>query len=388
MQFSTQANGFTPTKKRTWWEKFTEQPHQLFFTSAIFFAIFIMILTFVSLLGKSSIDFALLHGFGLNFGLFTNAFLGFLITVMPKYNGSAVIPVSKYLKPWIFYQVAVFFTLFINELTGKVLISMILFYFVKTFYDTIKSGRATIKEDSIYINSILAIGTVLLFIEAITSSNFSILIFFAFILAMVFIVALRMVPSFHFAYTRKQPWQRPQYVRPVSIILFSLVGIFMQFDIQIGLKIVSIISMFFFGYIVYKLDFYDKTPAILFILVSSFIWLELGFIALFIESFFLDYSMKLSFHIFAIGFITTLLIGFGSRVVMGHAIPALPMVADKLTKFLFIFTQIIVLNRILVSVFSISGSSAFTPFLHLTIFAWIVLFVLWTFRYGKTLLRV
>lgn len=388
MQFSTSSNTFNPPKKQTWWEKFTEQPHQLFFTSGIFFAIFTMILTFISLLGKTSIDFSLLHGFGLNFGLFTNAFLGFLITVIPKYNGTNAISIDKYVKPWILYQVGVFFGLFINELIGKVLISLVLSYFVKVFYDIIKNSKVRLKDDSIYINSILALGSSLLFIEALTFSDFSILIFFCFIFSMVFVVALKMVPNFHFAYTKKQAWQKPNFVKPIAILLLCLIGIFMQFDIQIGLRVVSIASMFFFGYVVYKLKFYNKTPAILYILVLSFIWLEIGFITLFIESFFIEYSMKLSFHIFALGFITTLLIGFGSRVVMGHAIPAQVIVADKFTKYLFIFTQVIIVFRIFVSVFAITDSSMFTPILHLTIFSWIILFVLWTIRYGKILLRV
>lgn len=71
----------------------------------------------------------------------------------------------------------------------------------------------------------------------------------------------------------------------------------------------------------------------------ALIWLEIGFISLFLESIFETSSLKLSLHIFAIGFVTNLLIGFGSRVVMGHAVPAQKIIADKITIFLFILTK-------------------------------------------------
>lgn len=389
MQFSTSINNINEPKiQQNWWQRFISQPHQLFFSASILFAITIMVLTFISLLGKTTLDFSLVHGFGLNFAVFTNAFLGFLITVIPKYNASAVIDTKKYLTPWIIFELSIFMTLFINEFMGKLFISLVMFYFVYIFYKAISNGKAAIKNDSIYINTIFALGASLLFLETITFSNLSMLIFFAYLLSMVFLVALRMVPSFYFAYTRVQPWQRPDFIRPVSVTLFLLTGLFIQYDMNFLLKIVSFIDMVFFGYVVYKLNIYKKTPAILYILTLSFLWLEIGFISLFIESIFLDYTMKLSFHIFALGFILTLFIGFGSRVVLGHAVPAQTIEADKITKFLFIFTQIIIISRVLVSIFFITNSSFFTPILHLSTVLWIVLFLVWSFRYGKILLRV
>ena len=146
--------------------------------------------------------------------------------------------------------------------------------------------------------------------------------------------------------------------------------------------------MVFFGYIVFKLNIYKKTPAIISILVLSFIWFEIGFIILFIESIFNLYSLKLALHIFALGFVTTLLIGFGSRVVMGHAIPAQRIVADKLTIFIFVLTQIVVLSRITASILFLENSNIFMGFLHLSSMLWIVLFLIWSFRYARTLLRI
>ncbi|XOB61776.1 NnrS family protein [Campylobacterota bacterium DY0563] len=386
MQFSTsiQDNNL----KQSWWKRFSSQPHQLFFTSAIFFAIFIMTLSLLSFLGKTDLNFALIHGFGLNYGLFTNAFLGFLITVMPKYNSSTIIKENQYLNAWIVYQVGVLCSLFLSVFIGKILVSLVMFYFVKLFYSSIKEGKAFVKTDSIYINLILCIGAALLAIEAITFYNLSTLIFFAYLLSMVFIIALRMIPAFYFAHTRITPWQRPEYVRPISFILLSVTGISMQFHFDIILKIVSFISLIFFGFIIYKLNLFKKTPALISILVVGLLWFEIAYILLFLESIFIPYSFKLSFHIFAIGFVTTLLIGFGSRVVMGHAVPPQAMVADKITVSLFFLTQIVLISRVLVSVSFIANLDSFTIFLHLSSTLWIVLFVIWTIRYGKTLIHI
>ncbi|QKF83079.1 NnrS family protein [Halarcobacter ebronensis] len=386
MQFST---SFTqkPVKK-PWLSRFTSQPHQLFFSSAIFFALLIMALSAYSLLLSSHLDFVLVHSFGLNFALFSNAFLGFLITVMPKYNGSREIESNKYILSWIFYQIGVFSALFINVSLGKFIVSSVIIYFVYIFYKIIKNSQVAIKEDSIYINSILLLGAIFLLVESVTSYNLSMLVFFAYILPMVYIIALKMVPAFYFTYTKEIPWQKPKFIKPLSVILLFTIGISLQFELKLLLQISSFLSASFFGYTIYKLDFFKKTPAILSILVLGFLWFEFGFIILFIESLLNIYTLKLSLHIFALGFVTTLLIGFGSRVAMGHSVPPQPIIADKFTIFLFALTQILILSRIAVSISFMNDSNLYSISLSISIGLWIILFLLWFARYGKTILRV
>ncbi|RXK12473.1 hypothetical protein CP965_07765 [Halarcobacter mediterraneus] len=386
MQFSTSPNE-TPIKQ-SWKERFCSQPHQIFFVSSIFFSIFIMLLTLFSLLGKINMNFTLIHGFGLNYAVFTNAFLGFLITVIPKYNASIPIKEKLYIKPWIILQVAFFITLLINPLIGKTLVSLVMFYFAKIFYTTIKSGKAIIKEDSIYLNSIFILGAILLLIEAIFTIDLSYLIFFAYLINMVYFVALRMIPGFYFTYTKIQPWQKPKYIKPVSFFLILLVGIALQFNINTMITVTSFLSFIFFAYIFIKLNMFKKTSAILQILVIGFAWFPIGFLGLFIESLLEVSILKMGLHIFALGFVTTLLIGFGSRVSLGHAIPPQTIMADNFTKFLFALTQILLISRISASILVLNNSSIFMGILHLSATIWIVLFILWTLKYGKYLLRI
>lgn len=385
MHFSTSLDS---NINKSWWERFTSQPHQLFFTSSIFFAFLVMILTSISLVGKLPLDFSYIHGFGLNYAVFTNAFLGFLITVIPKYNAVPAIKKDDYLKAWIFLQITFILSFFNNIILWKILTVFIILYFVKIFSSIIKKSKVIDRKDSIYINSILCLGAVLLLLESLLLSNFSTLIFFAYLLSMVFIVALKMIPSFFFAQTRIQPWQRPEYIRPLSLFFIISSGLCLEFNFLIALKFISFFASIFFSYILYKLNMFKKTPAILSILVLGFSWIALGFLALFIESVLELNILKLSLHIFALGFITTLLIGFSSRVSLGHAVPPQTIIADKLTIFIFALTQILLLIRVCASIFSLTESTIFIALLHSSAFLWIVLFSLWSFRYAKILLRI
>ncbi|NVJ53859.1 MAG: NnrS family protein [Campylobacteraceae bacterium] len=386
MQFSTSPN--PQITKQSWKERFCSQPHQMFFVSAIFFSIFIMIMTLFSLIGKISLEFSTIHGFGLNYAVFTNAFLGFLITVIPKYNAAPAIKEELYIKPWIILQGGFFIGLLINAQVGKLIVALIMFYFAKIFYSTIKEGKALIKEDSIYLNSIFILGAVLLTIEALFTLNLSYLIFFAYLINMVYFVALRMIPGFYFTYTKINPWQKPKFIKPLSFVLITAVGISLQFDLKSLVMITSFLSFIFFTYVFIKLNMFKKTSAILQILVLGFAWFPLGFLGLFIESLLDGSILKLGLHIFALGFVTTLLIGFGSRVSLGHAIPAQPIVADELTKWLFVLTQVLVFTRITASILVLNNSTMFMNILHLSATIWIFLFFAWTLKYGKYLLRV
>ena len=388
MQFSTNPNNLTPKIEEKWWDRFSSQSHQLYFTSAILFAIIVMLLTFVSFLGKLSIDFSLIHGFGLNYAVFTNAFLGFLITVMPKFNGSDAIPKDTYLKPWFVFQIGIVLALVGFDIIGKLFVALTMFYFVKIFYDTIKDGKASFKKDSIFLNLVFLFGAIFLVLEVIFQTNLSLLIFFGYLVSLVFLVAQRMIPGFYSAYMKIMAWEKPKYIREISIIIFLCLGLAIEFESFLILKFISFIAMIFFGYIIMNLNIYKKTPAIVSILVLALIWLEIGFIALFIESIFEIYSLNLALHIFALGFILTLLIGFGSRVVMGHAVPAQKIVADKITKFVFVLTQVVVVSRILASILFLNDSVVYMGFLHLSSWLWIFMFIIWSLRYAKTLTRI
>jgi uncharacterized protein involved in response to NO len=382
MHFSTQ-----PTKQTNWFERFVEQPHQLFFTTAIIFAFYTMFTTLLNFLGYS-FEFHVVHSFGLIFALFTNAFLGFLITVIPKYSASVKIEKNTYLIIWVLYQSGILLVFFDFIFLGKMIIASILLYTSIIFYKVINQGYSVERKESYLLTFFLILGALILLLEIIFQEDLSILLFYGYLLNIVFLIALKMVPNFYTMYTQRFKWEKPRYTLELSLLLLFSIGIASQFEFILFSKIVSFIALVFFGYIIFNLDIYTKTPAILTILVISFIWFYIGIVVYFIETILEIYTMKLSLHILALGFVLNLFIGFGSRVTMGHAVPPQQIVADKFTQVLFLLMQVVIISRILGSVFYMAKFNFFIELFYISISLWIILFLGWSIRYGKTILRI
>jgi len=92
--------------------------------------------------------------------------------------------------------------------------------------------------------------------------------------------------------------------------------------------------------------------------------------------------LALDIHSLMLGFLLTVLIGFGTRVTLGHS--GNMMFANKLTKFIFIWTQIVVLVRVLVSVVASLGMN-FMILFDISITFWLVLFIVWSWKFLKVL---
>ncbi|MEO1953296.1 MAG: NnrS family protein, partial [Campylobacterales bacterium] len=129
-----------------------------------------------------------------------------------------------------------------------------------------------------------------------------------------------------------------------------------------------------------------QSPAILWVLHLCLFWLPTAFLLssiTLIGELTLDTSFYyLNVHLLALGFLTTVLIGFGTRVTLGHS--GQPPMADALTTKLFLFTQVVVLLRALYSLNIGFGWGANFLF-DITFSAWLILFLIWGFVYGRVL---
>ena len=122
---------------------------------------------------------------------------------------------------------------------------------------------------------------------------------------------------------------------------------------------------------------FKQADAVLWILHLAIFWLPISLIiggfsemaGLVFEKDFLS----LSIHLVVLGFLTTIMIGFGTRVTLGHS--GNQMKIDKYTKILFYLTQIVIYFRAL---YSFSGSNML---FDITATLWIVLFVAWGVKY-------
>lgn len=130
-----------------------------------------------------------------------------------------------------------------------------------------------------------------------------------------------------------------------------------------------------------------QSPAIVWILHLALFWLPIalliGGILQIIEILYAIDFLFAGVHLLVLGFLTTVLIGFGTRVTLGHS--GQPPHADTLTIILFWWTQIIVLFRFALSVDIALGASHGWLF-NAAAFVWILLFIIWGGRYGKTLI--
>jgi uncharacterized protein involved in response to NO len=371
-----------------WRDRFISQSHQLFFSSSLFFAIVSIGLTLLVFLRVVIFNFEIIHGFGLMFGVFTNAFIGFLITVIPRYTTSYEIEPKIYVPIWALYQIAILIGLFIDPVVGKIGIVVVTFYICKVFYLNIMDGYFTSKKESFILTGILVFGAVLLLVETIIGKTISYLIFWSYLIPLVFVVAQKMIPAFYSSNTGESPWQKPKYFLEASLVIFVALGISIEFEFVIAQKIVSLFALSFFSYFIFNLNVYKKTPPIVAILVVAFVWFWIGILVLFVESIFEIQGLRLSLHIMALGFVLNLLIGFGSRVILGHSVPPQRITADKLTIALFGLVQFIVITRIVSSLLFMGNSLLFNVLLYLSSILWICLFIIWGLRYGKTLLRL
>jgi uncharacterized protein involved in response to NO len=135
----------------------------------------------------------------------------------------------------------------------------------------------------------------------------------------------------------------------------------------------------------YKLPFPNENAMISILHIALF-WIPISFfissitkaLSLFNNNFFL----ALDIHTLVLGFLFTVLIGFGTRVTIGHS--GNMMVATPYIKFLFLFTQVVVLSRIIVSIVASLGYD-FMIIFDISVTLWLALFILWLYKFFMVL---
>ena len=376
---------------------FLSQPHQPFFLLGIVNAVIMMLLFALNYKGilPLKIDPLTLHSYSLIYLVFTNFFTGFLFTTFPRFNQTDTIDKGYYTK--IFYANAAASLLFVlGALFSNYLLTLaMLIAFISQFFIILKltviykNANTPDKEDSFWILGANHIGLlahllfiISLFIPALLNAAIN-GAFYLYLIFLAFSVGQRMIPFFSHSFAQKGN----HFVRNI-FILFVLKSIFSISELK-GLELfVDIALAFYLGYEFYRWELHPfHSPAILWVLHLALLWLPLSFalsaLSLTAELF-LDTSFYfLNVHLLAIGFLTTVLIGFGTRVTLGHA--GMPPHADKFIITIFLFIQLVVVLRALFSINIAFGWGANFLF-DISFTAWLLLFALWGGRYGKILI--
>ncbi|MDP3301909.1 MAG: NnrS family protein [Sulfuricurvum sp.] len=378
------------------------QPHQPFFLFGIVWAIVSMVMFILSHKGVIVLTQAenLFHFYALTFIVLIQFFHGFLFTTFPRFCTSAAIEYEKYAPIIWSYQIfSVLF--FVGAVTSHwiVLVAMIGILLTHSLAFSIliliyRSGRAPIKSDPFWILVahtfgmvahallVLAFGMQLMGLDLLLTSIISPVVVNLFLVFMTFVVAQRMIPFFSHSLESSSN----RFVTRVFalMVLKTLLNI-AQFPLAEAVASIVLAGCLLKEFIRWKLPVF-RSSAILWILYLALFWLPLGLfigaLAQVVEVYTQTSLLFTGAHLLMLGFITTVLIGFGTRVTLGHS--GRPPHADRLTITLFVWTQVVVLLRFALSVDSALGGT------HAWLFdaagaGWIILFVVWTLRYGRIL---
>ena len=375
---------------------FLSQPHQPFFLLGIVNAALFMLLFMLSYKGILTpiADTAFLHSYSFTFLVFLNAFTGFLFTTFPRFNQTEAIAKSYYSE--VFYANLVASLLFAGGMFGTklVLLSSMLIAFgahvfiVYKLFTIYKSARAREKSDSFWILTGMGfglLGHLLFFLAFAFTALFKVAVgvsVFLFLLFTAFSVAQRMIPFFSHSFAVKPP----RFVLTVFVLFiaecFAFVFEIMPLRAAVELLLAGVLLREFLRWQLHPL----QSPAILWVLHLALFWLPAAFLLSGLSSAYAALSDTsfyfLGIHLLLLGFLLTVLIGFGTRVVLGHS--GQPPYADGFTKALFVMTQIVVFARALVSLDAAFGWGVSFLF-DIAAALWLLLFVLWGGRFFRVL---
>lgn len=392
----------------SWYKKFSSQPHQPFFTNGILFFILFMILFVLSYSNLLSIDSTVLtyHAYSLIFVVFIQFFLGFLFVVFPKFLMQGEIPVKEYMNQFFLYfisSIGIFLSIiFYSKLTIVfqilLLIAQILSF--KLLYSMHNKSIMKEKNDTKWVLIAFSAGLVSHFLFIISNFDFpnSYLIskiainsgFYLFLFLIVFTISQRMIPFF----TRVMV---PSYVvnkTPKLLGIFCILLVAKVFLLSFEspkLNLIADIPLFIF--IVKELIRWKfpttKTPPIVWILHLGLYWIPIAFFISIIEGlcafiFPEFYFEKVVIHTIAIGYFVTVLIGFGTRVILGHSGRKIETKAFAVT--IFIGVQVLTLIRIFSSLSS-NFALDHLLFINITAVLLIVSLIIWSIKYVAILVE-
>lgn len=381
---------------------FLSQPHQPFFILGIVNAIIMMLVFALNYKGIFTLqtDMANFHVYSLVFIVFTNVFTGFLFTTFPRFTQAEVIS-KKYYTNVFYYTLlgSVIFLIgaFISHivlLAGMAVLFFAQIFIVLKLQEIYLNGKSADKKDAFWILTAQYFGLLghILFLEleinryighdinllsvAVNISFYMYLIFLA------FSVAQRMIPFFSHSFAPKNE----NFVK-IIFVLFIAKSVFSSLDFKIAEILIDLLLGVYMLLEIRRWELHPfNSPAILWVLHLALFWLPAAFllsaISLTTELLVGTSMYFLNIHLLAIGFLTTVLIGFGTRVTLGHS--GQPPHADKLASSIFWFIQAVVILRALFSLNVAFGWNLNFLF-DISFTAWLILFLVWAARYVKVL---
>ncbi len=381
------------------------QPHQPFFAfGMIFFIIFISIITLVY---KGVIhpiaDITLYHTYPMIHIVFIQFFLGFLFVVFPRFLTQADVKKDRYTNIFFIFLVgASLYTasLFISLNLTKVAIIILLCASISSFLTLLGIYKKSIvkdKKDTKFVLISLGFGitsNIFMLISSFGYYLFEILSihigFYLFLFALIFTISQRMIPFFSSVKVNGYKINKSNHLLEIVFILLALKVLSLSIDNSLFSLIIDFSLFIFFTYEIYKwkLPILKVTP-IMWVLYISLFWIPIGFFISFLDSLliFLKYNIffeKSVVHTLAVGYFSTILLGFGTRVVLGHS--GRTPTSDNLTTTLFLLLQLVVITRVLAGI-GINFNFNYNFWIVLSGISLVLILSIWSFRYLKILFK-
>lgn len=375
---------------------FLSQPHQPFFALGVLSAIVFMAIFIPAYRGVISIDSNLFHSYSMIFIIFTNFFYGFTLTTFTRFSAKPPIESRRYLRLFVlnlisFLSMLIYLILPLAFFVASIATAISLSYLIRIFYDIYKEANEPKNDQYMIIVSFgMAVVSNLLFILSqipCSSCNTDILKQFGieigvylYMILLATVIAFRMVPFF----SRVLEYQKSSYFHLLlTTLLISHVLLSQTHWVWVSDLLLAILLII--ETMRADLPFPNPDP-LLWGLHIAIYWLGFGFlissIVEFFSAFYSYQSLYMPIHLLVLGFLTTILIAFGTRVTLGHG--QAPLIVSRAGKFLFIFVQIVVAFRVILSITASEGK--LFPFFDISATLWIVMFVWWIGLYGRVLL--
>jgi uncharacterized protein involved in response to NO len=387
------------------YNKFASQPHQPFFIAGIlFFITFLLILSF-NYSGVISLDSSVsgFHSYPLIHIVFIQFFLGFLFVVFPRFLTQAEIPVKVYMNRFFLFSLGgltYIASLFIGKELNKIAIIILIaasFMSFRTLFKIYQNSIVANKHDTTWILTAFGFGllsNILFFIASFgfpALETFSIHMgFYLFLFALIFTISQRMIPFFSSIKVQGYQINKSKYVLEIAFGLLGLkvIALSLQIDLLLFVVDFSLFAFFTYELLKWKLPVF-KVTAIMWVLYLSLFWLPVGFFISLLEStsnlFYMGIVFeKSALHTLAIGYFSTVLIGFGTRVVLGHS--GRTPTADKLTVVMFWIIQAIVVVRIFAGI-SLNGNFDYIFWIIMSSTLLALGLIVWSLKYLGILIK-
>jgi uncharacterized protein involved in response to NO len=375
---------------------FFSQPHQPFFVLAFLNALLSMLLFMFMIKGivVTEITATNYHAYAIIFLVFTPAFLGFLFTTFPRFSSTPPIAQKRYLRIfWLFLSGSILFimgSLLTNIFSTIAMIILFVGHFgaINILLNVYFDSPHEEKHDQYWILVAFAFGFLSHFIfilsiwfPALHTLSVQIAIYL-FLFLVAFSVAQRMIPFFSHCMVEKDLELLPK------ILVVLLAHVMLENSVPHSSFIADLVLVYFIRkeLLRWRLPFPNPNP-LLWILHLSVYWIPIAFLLSAISNLASLLSgsdfLFLDIHTLMLGFLFTVMIGFGTRVTIGHS--GNTMQADRWTTLLFYGTQVVVVMRLLTSLAMATGWKVLL-FFDISVTVWLLLFIAWASRFFAVLI--